>query len=296
MTRKIVVAIIAGLIALAVVLSIAACGSTPAKTPSSSVAPATKPSPQPGQTPQAAPQPSPPPAPSPVYPSTVALDGAVRPTEITVGMQNVIMNITWSEWSQNQAVGNGQQELNNCQPDCAQGQVTWEPVTITLSDAQPAEGSSGGYAFTQITEADQNGNGVNAQYGPEVSTFVENVNSGEDSSSGNPASPGTGQGPAPGDFLNAVAAAETNDLSNAPTSEFDYTGAGSVTVTVTCGDLYGSLVQGETASCTASDGVGDTASGTVTLYKTYAQDDGFDWSGPYVTGGTYDTPATPVPG
>jgi hypothetical protein len=114
-----------------------------------------------------------------------------------------------------------------------------------------------------------------------------------------PPAPPVNNGALDQSLVSQVATTETNDLANAGPGEFDYTGPGNVTVTVTCGEFGpGDLIQGETANCTASDGVGDNGSGTVTLFKQYAEDNGFAWIGPYVTNpsGTYDTPANQVSG
>jgi hypothetical protein len=114
-----------------------------------------------------------------------------------------------------------------------------------------------------------------------------------------PPAPPVNNGAPDQSLVSQVATTEANDLANAGANEFDYTGPGSVTVTVTCGEFGpGDLIQGETANCTASDGVGDNGSGTVTLFKQYAEDDGFSWTGPYVTdpSGSYDSPASQVSG
>ncbi len=62
---------------------------------------------------------------------------------------NIVSNIVWSFWSDQNAVGRGEWGYDDCTPDCAGGTVTYYPTTITLSDP------SGG-RFTQLTE-DQSG-------------------------------------------------------------------------------------------------------------------------------------------
>lgn len=47
---------------------------------------------------------------------------------------NSVTRIHWASWGRTSAVGYGIVGLNNCSPSCAQGQVTYEDVTITLSD------------------------------------------------------------------------------------------------------------------------------------------------------------------
>jgi hypothetical protein len=100
---------------------------------------------------------------------TPTLDGAAEPRAIVVGMGgNEITGITWQSWGADAATGTGQQEVSSCNPDCALGAVTDEPVTVTVAHLA-------GNAYTQIRETNQNGTPVNAQYGPSVSSFVESV-------------------------------------------------------------------------------------------------------------------------
>lgn len=58
---------------------------------------------------------------------------------------NVVTHLTWSSWSQSGAVGNGTFEHNNCVPNCAQGTITPEASTVTLS--APVDGH-----FTSMIE------------------------------------------------------------------------------------------------------------------------------------------------
>ena len=62
---------------------------------------------------------------------------------------NIVNNIEWSSWNNLGAVGEGEWGSDNCNPDCAQGTVTYYPTTITLS--LPSDGR-----FTELTE-DQSG-------------------------------------------------------------------------------------------------------------------------------------------
>lgn len=57
------------------------------------------------------------------------------PMEIAYGNGgNAVFISSWTEWGPTEAVGIGRQADNNCKPDCANGQVTFTPVTVTLSD------------------------------------------------------------------------------------------------------------------------------------------------------------------
>jgi hypothetical protein len=58
---------------------------------------------------------------------------------------NVATGLTWSLWSQTEAVGHGVRNELGCVPNCAQGSSTPYPVTLTLSD--PVEG-----VFTTLLE------------------------------------------------------------------------------------------------------------------------------------------------
>lgn len=59
-----------------------------------------------------------------------------RPT--TIGFSgdggNIVVRIHWANWGSKSATGYGIIGLNNCNPDCASGEVTYQDVTITLSD------------------------------------------------------------------------------------------------------------------------------------------------------------------
>lgn len=172
-----IIAVVSAIVAALVVLSTAACGSTtiikevPAPSPA-----ATRASPTPTATsaPSSsattrAPAPqgtySPPAAPPPT------LAGVVEPSTIGIGAHNEIVGISWQSWGGETANGTGQQLVDDCNPTCANGNSSYETVTVTVAQLQ-------GGAYTQITEADQNGNPVNAQYGPSVSTFIQTASLG----------------------------------------------------------------------------------------------------------------------
>ena len=58
---------------------------------------------------------------------------------------NIAVGLVWSSWTSTEAAGSGTVNIQGCNPDCASGSETPEPVTITLS--QPANGQ-----FAAITE------------------------------------------------------------------------------------------------------------------------------------------------
>lgn len=88
----------------------------------------------------------------------------------------------------------------------------------------------------------------------------------------------------------AVAAEQEQALAAAPSSSFDYTGPGSVAVTVSC---TGSPTSSTTYDCTAQDGEGDSGTDVITVNAdgTEWSDTGMTWTGPYVTSTTFVTPS-----
>jgi hypothetical protein len=45
--------------------------------------------------------------------------------------------IAWSSWGGSRAAGSGTLEINNCNPNCAQGTYTGYPATVTLDGLKP---------------------------------------------------------------------------------------------------------------------------------------------------------------
>ena len=58
-----------------------------------------------------------------------------EPTQIvtTGDGSGYVKNLTWSGWGSATATGAGILELDNCNPNCAQGTFTGYPATVTLS-------------------------------------------------------------------------------------------------------------------------------------------------------------------
>jgi len=73
--------------------------------------------------------------------------GVVRPTDIgmTADVNAQIKNITWASWTASDAVGHGSRVVDDCNPDCAAGKITYIPETITLASVV-------GGKFTAMTE------------------------------------------------------------------------------------------------------------------------------------------------
>ncbi|WP_328856783.1 hypothetical protein OG579_16265 [Williamsia herbipolensis] len=78
----------------------------------------------------------------------------VRPTEITsiyCGDNAVsLTNMQWTRWGAREAVGSGTEVRKVCEPNCAQGSVVGEQVTVVLGDVTKK-------AFGTVTVTDENG-------------------------------------------------------------------------------------------------------------------------------------------
>ena len=149
-------------LALTVGISLAACGSVKAPvgavtqtvtapaathTPSATTAPATPAPTTPAKSVQ--------PAPAPPLPTVSTNNGvnpgtqAVEPSAIYLSADGNgdLTGITWSSWTTYSAEGAGVINVNNCQPNCAQGTTVNVPVSIGLS---APTGSNSPY-FTAMT-------------------------------------------------------------------------------------------------------------------------------------------------
>jgi hypothetical protein len=87
-----------------------------------------------------------------------AIDGsqAVKPSmiDLSVDGNGDLNGLTWSSWTAYSAKGSGSFNVNNCQPNCAQGTTVDVPVSVALS--APTSGSSP--YFTAMTLTDSSGN------------------------------------------------------------------------------------------------------------------------------------------
>jgi hypothetical protein len=63
----------------------------------------------------------------------------IRPKEITDSGDGsgYVTNLVWSNWGSSQATATGTQEVDNCNPNCAQGKYTGYPATVTVAGLQP---------------------------------------------------------------------------------------------------------------------------------------------------------------
>ena len=76
----------------------------------------------------------------------------VQPKQITDSGDGsgYVKDITWTGWGGAQAFGTGTQELNDCNPNCAQGTFTGYPARITLTGLQPYGTGLEGYSTIVI--------------------------------------------------------------------------------------------------------------------------------------------------
>ncbi|MFL5908922.1 MAG: hypothetical protein ACJ75Z_15160 [Solirubrobacterales bacterium] len=57
-------------------------------------------------------------------------------------------NVVWTAWTKKAAVGNGTGQLNDCNPNCAQGKTKTAPMTLRASKPQTC--SNGKRIFTKL--------------------------------------------------------------------------------------------------------------------------------------------------
>jgi hypothetical protein len=74
-----------------------------------------------------------------------------EPTQIvtTADGSGYVKNLTLSGWGSARAVGTGIMEVDDCNPNCAQGTFTGYPATITLSGLTPF--GNGRHAYAGMT-------------------------------------------------------------------------------------------------------------------------------------------------
>jgi len=82
----------------------------------------------------------------------------VRPNQITDSGDGsgYVTKLVWSDWGAPEATATGIQELNNCQPSCAQGTYTGYPATVTLAGLKPYGTGLEAYSTIVIQSPDAN--------------------------------------------------------------------------------------------------------------------------------------------
>ena len=80
--------------------------------------------------------------------------GQVRPRGFILACadgNNYLTMLSWSAWSSAFASGTGMQTINDCAPDCAEGQFHSYPVDFVLWRSTPVPHSSGKRYFSRVT-------------------------------------------------------------------------------------------------------------------------------------------------
>jgi hypothetical protein len=83
----------------------------------------------------------------------------VRPTTITDSGDGtgVVKDLVWSNWGSAQATATGTQEVNDCNPNCAQGTYTGYAATVTLAGLTPYGTGLEAYSTIVIQSPGDNG-------------------------------------------------------------------------------------------------------------------------------------------
>ena len=63
----------------------------------------------------------------------------IRPNQITNSGDGsgYVKNLVWSNWGGSQATATGTEEVDDCNPNCAQGTFTGYPATVTVAGLKP---------------------------------------------------------------------------------------------------------------------------------------------------------------
>jgi hypothetical protein len=86
------------------------------------------------------------------------------PAEIGIDNHDFLVGLTWDYSTSSQATATGQLSLNDCTPDCADGQQHTYPAKVQATAptnctiGQPIGSSHGGYAYSKITVTAPSGN------------------------------------------------------------------------------------------------------------------------------------------
>jgi hypothetical protein len=83
----------------------------------------------------------------------------VQPKQITDSGDGsgYVKDLVWSDWGTAQATATGIQEVNDCNPNCAQGSFTGYPATVTLAGLTPYGTGLEAYSTIVIQSPSDNG-------------------------------------------------------------------------------------------------------------------------------------------
>ncbi|MGP8296809.1 hypothetical protein ACTPOK_02350 [Streptomyces inhibens] len=78
----------------------------------------------------------------------------VRPGDFMLACgdgNNVLQSLRWSQWQPQSAAAEGNDLVNDCQPDCADGHFHSYRVHVRLDNPQLRPGHSGQWQYTRLT-------------------------------------------------------------------------------------------------------------------------------------------------
>jgi hypothetical protein len=70
----------------------------------------------------------------------VYVQGAYKPTQVVLGAGTPIKDVRWLSYGGSSARAEGMLAVNDCQPTCAAGHITWEPTSFSVSYMGPCKG------------------------------------------------------------------------------------------------------------------------------------------------------------
>jgi len=82
---------------------------------------------------------------TPSYYNDCGLAGVVKPKSITQFCGDGgagVSNIKWSSWGSTSAKGTGTYYINGCDPDCADGKISFSKVNVSLSGLAKTHGKN----------------------------------------------------------------------------------------------------------------------------------------------------------
>jgi hypothetical protein len=95
---------------------------------------------------------------TPAQPTLVVVDCSrkpqVRPSDYVIECADAndqLTGLRWTTWGPGNAVGTGQESLNDCTPSCAEGHPQSYPVTVTLSKLVAWSGRPNTTRFASLT-------------------------------------------------------------------------------------------------------------------------------------------------
>jgi hypothetical protein len=90
----------------------------------------------------------------------------VKPTEFDIFCDGsgALVHLDWTAWSTTIATASGVEYVDNCEPNCAAGKWSHQPVEVVLWRSQPVKGHPGQYGFSRITELYPNSSSLNDSY------------------------------------------------------------------------------------------------------------------------------------